>query len=46
MFNYLCPIYFVLNCELLSWFDRLKNDDIHQKYDFLINIIFTALEHL
>ena len=31
---------------LLRWLDRLKNDDIHRKYDVFRNIIFKALEHL
>ena len=30
----------------LRWLDRLKNDDIHQKYDVFRNIISKALEHL
>ena len=30
----------------LRWLDRLKNDDIRQKYDAFRNIIFKALEHL
>ena len=30
----------------LRWLDRLKNDDIRQKYDVFRNIIFKALEHL
>ena len=32
--------------EHLRWLDRLKNDDIRQKYDVFRNIIFKALEHL
>ena len=30
----------------LRWLDRLKNDDIRQKYDVFRNIIFKALEQL
>ena len=32
--------------DTLRWPNRLKNDDIHQKYDVFRNIIFKALEHL
>ena len=30
----------------LRWLDRLKNEDIHQIYDFFENTIFKTLEHL
>lgn len=30
----------------LRWLNRLKIDDIHQKYDDFKNITFKALEHL
>ena len=29
-----------------KWPDRMKNDDIYQKYNFLKTIIFKAIEHL
>ena len=31
---------------ILRWLDRLKNDNIRQKYDVFRNIIFKALGHL
>ena len=35
-----------LQFDYLRWHDRLKNDDIHQKYDAFRNITSKALEHL
>ena len=33
--------------QTLRWLDRLKNDEVHQKYDVFKNIIFLkALEQL
>ena len=32
--------------HVLRWLDRLKNDEIHQRYDVFENIIFKILEHL
>ena len=31
---------------LLKWVDRLKNDDIHEKYDVFYKKLFKAIEHL
>ena len=32
--------------HVLRWLDRLKNDEIHQRYDVFENVIFKILEHL
>ena len=46
MLSVACLGSFWFSQVLLRWLNRLKNDNIRQKYDFFRNIIFKALEQL